>query len=67
MHELAMHSSRIVRREHVGCVRTYVVSPNCINLLDLIRERHCLVSNELDEVVWCALSSEELELEVNRA
>ena len=51
---------RMVRREI-----TYVVCPNSIDLLDLVRERHRLVDEQLQEIVWRGLASQQLELLVD--
>lgn len=44
-----------------------MVRPHGVHLLDLVAERHRLVRQQLDKLVRCALSCEQLELFVDRA
>ena len=43
----------------------HMISPNGINLLNSVTKCHCLVSEQLKEIVWCAFAREETELLVN--
>lgn len=44
-----------------------MIRPHCVHLLDLVRERHGLVDEELQEVVRRRLARQELELLVDRS
>lgn len=39
-----------------------MICSDSVNLFNLIAECESLVDDQLDELVWCGLSSEELEL-----
>lgn len=42
-----------------------MVRPDRIDLLNIVAERRCFVDNELQEIVRCGFSGQELELLVN--
>jgi hypothetical protein len=48
-------------------IGTDMICSYSIDLIELVAERHCLVNQELEEVMRCRLSGQKLELSVNRS
>lgn len=48
-------------------MKTYMICPNSINLLNLLIKRNTLINDQLQKFLWGGLSSQQLELAVNSA